>query len=140
MYVSSHYQANSSSLPCLGFPCFPEPYTTDLQSGLLHAWSDVNVNNSSFRLVLAICVSVTSLMWSVTQVVTIGLRQLPSLSEGTQQIGITLRASKSGEPKKFLSSCKARRIDQIKAGLSTVIHGKYIYMKMWVYCLICLRG
>jgi hypothetical protein len=45
-----------------------------------------------------------------------------------------------GELKRYSGSCKARRIDQIKAGLSTVIHGRYIYTKVWLYCLICLRG
>jgi hypothetical protein len=77
---------------------------------------------------------------SFTQVITVGLRQQPSLSEGIQCIGIMLRASKSGELKRYSDSCKARRIDQIKAGLSTVIHGKYIYTNMWLYCLIRLRG
>jgi hypothetical protein len=77
---------------------------------------------------------------SVTQVVTIGLRQQPSLSGGTQRIGITMRVSKNGELKRSSGSCKARRIDQIKAGLSSVIHGKYIYTKMWLYYPICLRG
>ena len=33
-----------------------------------------------------------------------------------------------------------RRIDQIKAGLSTVIHGRYIYTKVWLYCPIRIRG
>ena len=77
---------------------------------------------------------------SVIQVVTIGLRQQPSLSGGTQHIGITMRASKSGELKRYSDSCKARRIDQIKAGLSSVIHDRYIYTEVWLYCLICLKG
>ena len=77
---------------------------------------------------------------SGTQVITIGLRQQPSLSKGTQHIGITLRADKSGELKRYSGSCKVMRIDQIKAGLSTVIHGKYIYMKMWLYCPIRIKG
>ena len=77
---------------------------------------------------------------SITQIVTIGLRQQPNLNEGTQHIGIRMRVSKNGEPKRYSGSCKARRIDQIKAGLSIVIYGKYIYMKMWLYCPIHLRG
>ena len=77
---------------------------------------------------------------SCTQVVTIGLRQQPSLREDTQRIGITLRASKSGELRGRSGSCKARRIDQIKAGLSSVIHGRYIYTRVWLYYLIRLRG
>ena len=64
---------------------------------------------------------------SFTQVITVGLRQQPSLNRGTQHIGITLRVVKSGELKRYSGSCKARRIDQIKAGLSTVIHGRYIH-------------
>jgi len=38
---------------------------------------------------------------------------------------------RGGELKRYSGSCKARRIDQIKAGPSNVIHGKYIYTKMW---------
>jgi len=75
-----------------------------------------------------------------TQVVTIGLRQQPSLNGGTQRIGITLRAVRVGELKRYSGSCKARRIDQIKAGLSNVIHGRYIYTMVWLYCPIRIRG
>src|ERR1700692_4897366 len=45
-----------------------------------------------------------------------------------------------GELKRYSGSCKARRIDQIKAGLSNVIHGKYIYTKMWLYCPIRIKA
>jgi hypothetical protein len=84
---------------------------------------------------------VTSLTWSELYPGRhYGLRQQPSLSGGTQRIGITLRASKNGELRGRSGSCKARRIDQIKAGLSFDIQGRFIYMKMWLYYPIRLRG
>jgi len=55
-----------------------------------------------------------------TQVVTIGLRQQPSLNRGTQHIGITWGRLRVGELKRYSGSCKARRIDQIKAASPTL--------------------
>ena len=92
----------------------------------LHYNDDEGVWLSSWRFpVILYCQWLAWCGVSGTQVITIGLRQQPSLSKETQHIEIMLRADKSGELKRCSSSCKARRIDQIKAGLSTVIHGKY---------------
>jgi len=70
-----------------------------------------------WKQVLTQWISCQRLAWcgvSGTQVITIGLRQQPSLSKGTQHIGITLRVDKSGELKSYSGSCKARSYTRSK--------------------------